>query len=696
MARGACVLTVLLALAVAAPEAHAAAVFRVGASVQTINPDYPVYMGGYGGGPAGGTIARHVDPLTGRPEDLTVRAISIQSGGSVVEIAAVDTQGYFAGYQEGPYGITDARDAAAAYMRAHGAPDVTRANVVVAALHEHAAPTLLGLWGPPPHQERYLEEVYAATVAALEQAYASARPATITWGKADDPYVADLTIAEGNAFEGWPRDGSLGTLWARDAQTGETIATFVTQPGYPNIVYGPGDLLGKDGQPAGAVLSTDFPHYLEDFLQQRLGGVAVVTDGTLGNQTSPMQTDITPSPDLPDVKGMRQTRAFDDAIRLADRIGVDTLGALGSGVEIATPSVLAADSYIQTPVTNPALAALAEVAPAGGGVFWHDAGLDNAIYPTDRAFSPPYGTGELLGTWVTSVRVGDLDFLTMPGEFFPSEHETWDRSIHGADGVFVIGAAQDFLGYDYPAYAYPFTFEGSDEGIFNPSLTLGDQVVAAGQQEARALGFDADTTTSAELTALENNYARAVRPGVQLMAFPAAGDIDPKTGAYSATFEGFSQGPRISESAPCGPINPSTAAGCPLPPAPMSDFRWRFGDGTVAVTKPAGYARAYLSPYVHHDYTRPGVYPVQVAATDEHGTEDTMTLPLTVHPALRASIVRSGTRLVARVRGGSGDVLIERWHAGGEVFYAHSIPVRRRACLRVVDSTGTAVHVCRT
>lgn len=86
--------------------AQARTSFRAGAAVETINPTYPVYMGGYGGGPAGGTLTRHINPLTGKPEDFTVRAIAIAAGSHVVELATVDTQGYFAGYQEGPYGIS--------------------------------------------------------------------------------------------------------------------------------------------------------------------------------------------------------------------------------------------------------------------------------------------------------------------------------------------------------------------------------------------------------------------------------------------------------------------------------------------------------------------------------------------------------------------------------------------------------------
>src|SRR5205807_7920300 len=129
-----------------------------------------------------------------------------------------------------------------------------------------------------------------------------------------------------------PRDGSLGALWARDATTGATIATFASEPGYPNIVYGPGDLLNADGTPASrALLSSEFPNYADAYIERRLGGIAIVTDGTLGNQTSAIQTDNVPSPDLPPQRGMRQTRAFDDIIHMGELIGNLVIGSLAHG-----------------------------------------------------------------------------------------------------------------------------------------------------------------------------------------------------------------------------------------------------------------------------------------------------------------------------------------------------------------------------
>ena len=638
----------------------ASAPFQVGAAAANIDPSYPVYMGGYGGGPAGGTIARHIDPLTGRPEHFTVRAIAIVAGGKAVEFATVDTQGYFAGYQEGPYGISDVRSTVAAYLRAHGDPTAGSQDVIVSSEHEHASPTVIGIWGPPSHQLAYLKQVAATLAQTLERAYASVRPATITWGQGDAPWVADRVIPEGNAFEGWPRDGSIGTLWARDARTGATIATYATEPGYPNIVFGPGDMLTRNGSQA-AVLSSDFPNYADAYIEQRLGGVAVVTDGTLGNETGPLQTDDVASPDLPPQNGMRQTRAFDDVIHMGELIGNLVIGSLAHGHTIAQPVVGAAEQYVETPVDNAALVGITAADEVDGEQLMGTV-TGKQLYPADRSFLPPYGAGGELSTWVTGFRVGDLLYLTMPGEFFPEIHAAWDQNIHGPAGDFVIGAAQDFLGYEYPAYAFPFTLEGSDEHIFNPSVTLGDQVVAAGEQDAQQLGFQADLTPTEEISALQNDYLRAFKPGAQVLAFPAQGDLAADGSGFTPTIEGVSQAARVSATGACVA---DTLLPCPLPPAPMGGFQWKFGDGSRATTAPQVFARAWFSPFIRHTYRSPGTYALTVTAADQNGQTDTMTLPIRVYPALRVRITGSGCRPLARVSGGDGRVLTRRWTLGG-------------------------------
>src|SRR5437763_15009434 len=84
------------------------AIFRVGTSVRDITPppDHPQYLGGFG---------QMAQPTNVIHDPLQVRAFAVSDGKNLVEFAIVDTQGWFAGYQEGPYGVTDARQTAAAY-----------------------------------------------------------------------------------------------------------------------------------------------------------------------------------------------------------------------------------------------------------------------------------------------------------------------------------------------------------------------------------------------------------------------------------------------------------------------------------------------------------------------------------------------------------------------------------------------------
>lgn len=686
----------------AATRARAAvspAIFEVGTAVVSIDPTYPVYMGGYGGGPAGGTLTRHTNPLTGQAEEFAVRALAISDArGHVVELARVDAQGWFAGYQEGPYGITDVRNTVASWLRQHGSRAATSADVIVSSLHEHAAPTLMGIWGPAANQRSYLQSVAAATERALEQAYRSARPATLSWATANVPWVADTTVGQANANEGWPVDGSLLALWARDAKSGATIATYVIEPGYPNIVFGPCDLIAPDGS-CRAVLATDFPTYLENWLEQRLGGTALDASSTLGDMTGPMQGDRSPSPDLPTVTlggtTYTQTRAFDDAIHMSSALGNRITQALADARPVTTDVVGGAEQYLVSPTYNPLLVAGDDVAPLGGGQLWAAAGGNSLFYPIDRSFLPPYQVGPALGTWVTGLRIGDLLVLSEPGEFFPSIHQAWERGIHGPAGIFVVGIAQDQLGYDYPASAYPFTLYSADEQIFNPSLTLGDQVVTAGEQDARSLGFGADLTSTPETTATQNRYQRVLQPGVQLMTFPESGDLDPATGTFSTTLEGFSAPPRFNLSTPChAPIVPGSPT-CPTSRPTMGNFSWSFGDGRTATTSGRG-------GYFTHAYSAPGTYTVTDRACDNERPPkcDGMSLPVTVYPALQVSITSGGGQLRAAVSGGSGSVLVERWTLpDGSIAYGPSVPTPATpgtVTLTVTDSTGGAASATTT
>jgi hypothetical protein len=673
------------ALAAPAPQQRAAA-FRVGAAVEPINPATKVYLGGYQSGPPGGTVRRHVNPLTGRLESLTVRAIAIDSGSSVVEMASIDGQGSFAGYQEGSYGLSDMRAAVAAYLQKHGRPQATAADLIISTLHEHAVPALYGIYAPYAFNLAYLKQVYAQTVKAMEVAYARAVPATIRVGTADAPWLGGGNIPEANEFEGWRRDGSLVAFWARNAQTGATIATYVSEPAYPNIVYGDEDLLGTNHSLT--LISTDFPSYTEAALEQRLGGIAILASGSLANQASPFQADLAPSPDLPRVDRYQQTRAFDDIIVMGGAVANVTFGALARAKPLTAAIVGGAEQYVLSVVTNPAVSALT-YGNVNAGAPWAPLGQLTHIYPADRSVSPPYAAGDAFGTWVTALRIANVALVTEPGEFFGSIRQAWSDGIKAPGGVFVVGNAQDYLGYEYPADVTPFTAYGGDELIFNPSPLLGDQVLAAGTQVAGSLGFATDPTANAELAALDPQYARIAATGAYLLPQAVTGDVDPKTRGFTAVFDAAGSPPRAQMVCdnPALVYNPGV---CPVSDPPVRSFRFDFGDGTTASYQPQGQARATFAPFVHHTYGRPGVYRVALTV-DAAGQSSTVTLPVTVNPALRVRVTHSHGRDVAHVTGGDGRVVILSWRlANGTVVNATSIArIRDPVSVTAVDGTGT-------
>src|SRR5258708_5864025 len=353
-----------------------------------------------------------------------------------------------------------------------------------------------------------------------------------------------------------------------------------------------------------------------------------------------------------------------------------TFGALATGHPISVPIVGADEQEVVSPTTNPVDAALSYFDILGNGAGWAPLGKIFTVYPDDRAFTPPYGYGVAFGTWVTTLRIGDVALVTEPGEFFGSIREALSKGIHAPDGVFVVGAAQDFLGYEYPVSTTPFTSLGGDEFIFGPSATLGDQVVTAGETEAGRLGFNVDPTSNAETTALEQDYTRIATTGVYLLPSVQGGDLDARTGTFTPSFLAAADPPRTTMTCD-NPALLFTPPGCPLADPPLSRFAWRFGDGATATTATEGRARASFSPFVRHSFAAPGRYRVSVAVSAA-GSTGTVSLPMTVNPAPRASISRAGNRAVAVLTGGDGQQLFDRWPLpDGSTAYGATVPLPR-------------------
>ncbi|MFN2524054.1 MAG: PKD domain-containing protein [Mycobacteriales bacterium] len=543
-------------LAVPASAKPAAAEVRVGTAVVDVTPapDDPQYLGGFGKMDA--PTAKALDPLE-------IRAFVVRRGSSVAAFAVVDVQGWFAGYQQGPYGITDVREQVGSWLAKHGSPAAGPQNVIVSSTHSHAAPTIMGIWGPT--DLRWLKRVHAGTIAALTKAAATARPAELWTADAEVGEADGSTVAQTDIYDGWTVDEKLPLLWARDPRTHKTIGLYGNVPVHADIVS------GKDEN----AMSADHIGIEREALDDLLGGTSVLAMGTLGRQESIVQ-----------VGGRVESRRV--AAFITARIRV----ALAKATRLRNPVVGGYEQHVLVPGTNPALLALIALNPAGAPCL---PGAD--ICPIDRSIEPPYLYGNVVGTWVTSLRIGDLLYVSQPGEAFPEVSQAIRGSVPDAR-VRVVGMAQDQLGYYYPAEDTPFTTvpNVSDHLQYLTGETLADQNVLAAVDGAKALGLDASFVHPTP--GIVDPAARRM-PGVQ--AFGAPADT-----ASLTTLLDVSYNRAVDESAL---VDEGTAP-----------VRWTFGDGTSARSKGA----------IRHTWKRPGRYTVTLTVEDVVGRTRTASLVVNV------------------------------------------------------------------
>jgi hypothetical protein len=629
--------TLLAAPATAAARPHPA-LFSVGAATGSLAPAVPVFSGGFGLSPP---IRRQHDPLQ-------TRAIYVAARGHAVAFATVDAQAYFAAYQEGDgYGISAVRRDAAAQITALGGPKVGPENIIVQGTHTHAGPTLEGIWGPVPLS--YLKQVHDRTVAALVAAARRARRAHVQWATIDAPYLDNINTAQTDSYQGWAQDGQVSVLRAVAPASGATIATFASVPAHGDIVCGS----------CLKTLSADYFGAARAELQRKLGGTAIVGPATLGREESPVQT-----------TGIHNMEWYAHSVtNLLAR-------ALAHARWVTDPTVRSSQSFTHIPGTNAALLALVaawhlpdaqkqQIADSGG------------IYPIDRADTPPWLTGNVLGTDLTAERIGPLVFLSMPGEPFPEVRYGIVNAVRGPGAVIALSKGQDDFGYFYPAFAYPFTFAyNSDHQIYNVAPQAGDQIVQEQTANVGALGFQAHFDPARPLP---NRYEQGVRPGLQALASPATGDVG-RSGQFSTVLQAI--------------YSPANFGGAPL----AGKVHWSFGDGTSAGTGAVDFGGRTEARFVHR--FRRGSHVVRLTATDTRGEETSWTLQVVTFPRLCPSIRahrvgRSRWRLVATVRGGDGHVLALRWALGRRNADGRSIVVAglRGARLTVVDGTASTATV---
>ena len=443
--------------------------YLVGGATRDITPVGIVNLGGFGLGD-GSVIPNAVVGRGGRDqarnEQIRARATVVDDGRTAVAIASIETQGYFAAYEDGPYGL---RDIATAVSRL--VPRLPVGNIVIAADHTHSGPDTIGVWGGAT--SAYLSHVKDQAVAAIVEAYRQRRFASLRAGHSE---AGDLVYNQActealnqSKTPSYPgpdvcatpgKDGLVRVVQAT-TPSGRHPLTFMAFAAHATAGGGQG-------------LNGDWPQFLSDAMTRRYGGTGLAMVGALGG-TQPCRPACSfTSPSNPGY------RMVDRKSALVANYAAHVADALDHAAPVAGP-VAAAQGFIREPITGPAVTGLFTAGAYAGARLL-------------RSHESPWVVGQTIRTVVATLRIGDVVLAATPGEGFPRIGQDVRTALGtGAREVIQLGLANDQLGYLIAPAAYVPVIAAevpvNDNIIFNVSPTIGDHVACADITLAGRMGL---------------------------------------------------------------------------------------------------------------------------------------------------------------------------------------------------------------
>jgi hypothetical protein len=214
-----------------------------------------LYVGGFG--------ARQP---TGVHDPLWARTLALEVGQEIFTFTSVDTLGFSSGRME------DIRIRVWRDLLDHGIRCPTE-HMIMSSTHSHQTPDTIGIFGPNLQKgwdEEYLQLLVDRASESIVEAVVGLQPAElfITGTEAGEGFVVDLRPPD-------ITDPYVGILQARTPR-GEVIATLTTIANHPEAIFG-----------SSCLISSDFPHYFREKLEDEAGGTAVYFSADLGMMQSP-------------------------------------------------------------------------------------------------------------------------------------------------------------------------------------------------------------------------------------------------------------------------------------------------------------------------------------------------------------------------------------------------------------------------
>jgi hypothetical protein len=328
---------------------------------------------------------------TGVHDPLWARALVLEQGETKLAIVALDVVGLL--YPE----VVRIRE---------GVADLGLTQIIVASTHTHGGVDTLGLWGPnfstDGKDPRTMEHLRSQTEEAIRRAWATRRPARLTWGKGHP--LPRFGVLINDLRDPIVIDDELRVMRADDLN-GKTIATLVNWSPHPETV-GAGSSL----------ITSDFPHYLRKGVEEGgfsvggrraegIGGVAIYVSGSVGGLLTPLRIPIR------DEEGeVIPERSWSKARRIGELAASTALEALRDQTPRPIVRIALRSKTLFVPFDNPFLRDLYRK-----GLFQRESYRDGK--PAGRG-------GDDLLTEVNVINFHGEEgiiaqFITLPGEPFP-------------------------------------------------------------------------------------------------------------------------------------------------------------------------------------------------------------------------------------------------------------------------------------
>ena len=422
-------------------------------------------------------------------DDLWARAIVFDQGSTRVALVSVDLVGFF----------RDDLEVARAELLARG---LEVDHLIVAATHDHEGPDTMGLWG---RTESYsgVDPDYNAFVSqtiadAVEAAISDLREVgTFTLGRTDMRDYSDQGVFNVMTDLRDPIVIDESVHGARFADTsGQTIASLAHLGDHPESLADENNGLTADF-PVGVRTALEEGTTWEAYTREGLGGTGIFLNGAVGGMMTSLRVD-TVDPD----GNVWDAYEYERTVIIGKLFGEMALDAIEQGETVADPGIQLAVRKIRLPVDN-----------WGFQAMFLSGILDRELFDYDATQAIDEDNTPWVETEIDLLQVGPLKILTIPGELLPElaiggydgSHTGSDTAFLvdpenpnppdltaapagpyilervGGDHVWILGLANDELGYMVPEYDFQLAdgnpwFDEAEGDHYEETNSLSSQI----------------------------------------------------------------------------------------------------------------------------------------------------------------------------------------------------------------------------